>query len=94
MAYDPPADLLALKEQFLAIEARIAELRQTHPAAVAIVAGEAELSDEQRVEWAAAMDESRRLAEEIHRHGWWAEVDNRHSAWMALQKAAKATQEA
>jgi hypothetical protein len=89
MAYDLPADLLALKRDFLAAENRLAELRQTHPAPTAVAAGDAELSDEQRVEWAATMDESRRLAEEIHRHAWWSQVDNRHSAWMALQKAAK-----
>lgn len=89
MAYDPPADLLELKRDFLAAEIRLAALRQAQPAATAIVAGEAELTDEQRVEWAAAMDETRRLAEDIHRHPWWAGVDNQHSAWMALQKAAK-----
>jgi hypothetical protein len=90
MAYDPPADLLSLKRNFLAAEEHLAELRQTHPAPTAIAAREAELTDEQRVEWAAAWDESRRLAEEISRHAWWAQVDNRHSAWMALQQAAKA----
>lgn len=88
-AYDPPPDLLKLKQDFLAAEQKLAQLRQTHPAPTAIAALEAELSDEQRLEWAAAFDESRRLAEEIHRHGWWGKVDNRHSAWMALQQTAK-----
>ncbi|MEU4576591.1 hypothetical protein [Nonomuraea sp. NPDC023979] len=87
-AYEPPADLLDLRKAFVATEAQLANLRQAHPSPTAIAAGEAELTDEQRVEWAAALDESRRLAEEIHRHSWWATVDNRHSAWMALQSAA------
>ncbi|MDP4501092.1 hypothetical protein [Nonomuraea turcica] len=86
--YEPPSDLIDLRKAFLASEAMLAELRQTHPAPTAIAAGEAELSDDQRVEWAAALDELRRLAEEIGRHAWWAQVDNRHSAWMALRRAA------
>ncbi|MEU6781508.1 hypothetical protein ABZ912_20070 [Nonomuraea angiospora] len=88
--YDLPEDLIDLRRAFLASEARLVELRQTHPASTVIAASEAELSEEQRVEWAAAFDESRRLAEEIHRHGWWETVENRHSAWMALRNAAVA----
>ncbi|MEU6743614.1 hypothetical protein, partial [Streptosporangium sandarakinum] len=37
----------------------------------------------------AAFARSQKLALKIHRHAWRGEVDNRHSAWMALLQAAK-----
>lgn len=40
-------------------------------------------------EWTAAYQRSQDLALAIHRHKWWKDVGNRHSAWMALQQAAK-----
>jgi hypothetical protein len=40
-------------------------------------------------EWRQCYQRSQDLALAIHRHPWWAKVDNRHSAWMALQQAAK-----
>jgi hypothetical protein len=88
MAFDLPPDLVQLRRDFLAAEERLRAIGQAQPAPTAVAAGEAEVSDEQRVEWAAAFDETRRLAEEIHRHPWWLQVDQRHDAWMALQKAA------
>ncbi|WP_424533584.1 hypothetical protein ACOZ38_24940 [Sphaerisporangium viridialbum] len=60
------------------------------PAPTAVVAGKAEIPEEQRQEWHAACVESARLAEEIHRHSWWDGVDDRHSADMQLLKLAKA----
>lgn len=75
MAYDLPEPLIALKRDFLAAETRLAELGQ----------------DGTREEWQAAYQECQRLAGEIDRHPYWQTVDNRHSAWMALQQAAKET---
>ncbi|MGI5273139.1 hypothetical protein ACQEUU_37685 [Nonomuraea sp. CA-218870] len=74
MAYDLPEDLIALKRAFLAAETRLASLSETGS----------------REDWQAAYQECQRLAVEIDRHPYWATVDNRHSAWMALQAAAKA----
>lgn len=42
--------------------------------------------------WKEAYRRVQDLALEIHRHDWWASVDNRHSARMALQKAAQGGQ--
>lgn len=89
MPYQPPPDLVKLRQDFLAAEQRLREVGASHPAPTAIARGEASLSDGQRAEWDAAQAEVRRLAVELHRHGWWGEVDNRHDAAMALNEAAK-----
>ncbi|MFB9709411.1 hypothetical protein ACQP10_19745 [Streptosporangium sandarakinum] len=53
---------------------------------------EAELPTLAGEKWQTAFARSQKLALEIHRHAWWSEVDNRHSAWMALLQAAKEQQ--
>lgn len=87
--YDLPEDLLAMKRDLLAAQARLEEIGNAIPAPIAVAAREAEISDEQRTEWWAVHEESMRLSEEIHRHPWWGQVDNRHDAWAHLQKIAK-----
>lgn len=72
--YDLPDDLIQLRRAFLDVEARLADLR----------------GSEDREAWQSAFQESQRLALELHRHPYWAGVDNRHGAWMALQRAASA----
>ena len=89
MAYEPPAQLVQLKRDFLAAEERRREVGQAMPAPTAVAAGEATITEDQREAWQAACAESARLAEAIHRDDWWGTVDNRHSADMALLEAAK-----
>ncbi|GAA0911903.1 hypothetical protein [Nonomuraea longicatena] len=81
--YEVPQDLLRLRREFLAFELRQSELSRCRPAPSAT------LSDEQQAEWVEAYSECVRLAEEIHRHPYWATVDSPHRAWMALQAAAE-----
>ena len=88
--YDLPPDLVQLRRDFLAAEEELRKIGAAQPAPTAVAAGEAELTDEQRAEWQAAFQEVRRLVAEINQNPWWETVDNRHHAWMALNKAAKA----
>lgn len=72
MAYDIPDDLLQLRRDFLASETRLAELSKGGDQGA----------------WDEAYRESQRLAVEIDRNPYWATVDNRYKAWMALRDAA------
>lgn len=74
--YDIPDDLLALQRAYDQADAKVQELS---------------VGDEHREALKDARAERLRLVEEIHRHQFWGTVDNRHSADMALKKAARAT---
>ncbi|MEV8638820.1 hypothetical protein AB0395_44910 [Streptosporangium sp. NPDC051023] len=48
------------------------------------------MTDEQRAELAQVREARLQALEALNKHPWWAEQRDRHAAWMALQKAAKA----
>lgn len=74
--YDIPDDLLALQRAYDQADARVQELS---------------VGDEHREALAAARQERLAAVEALHRHPFWGTVDNRHSADMALKKAARST---
>lgn len=55
----------------------------------AFLANEARLPSLAGEEWQAAYQKSQDLALALHRADWWAKVDNRYKADMALLSAAK-----
>ena len=73
MSYDLPDHLITLKRDFLATEARLEELSKG--------------GDDEK--WQAAYKELQDLAVELDGHPYWATVDNRYQAGMALLAAAK-----
>lgn len=73
MPYDLPDHLITLKRDFLAAEARLEELGKGG-------------SEE---EWQAAYKELQDLAVKLDQDPYWATVDNRYKAGMALLSAAK-----
>ncbi|GAA2701382.1 hypothetical protein [Nonomuraea recticatena] len=87
--FDLPTDLLQLKKEFNELDARCEEISAALPSSVLILAGQAEPDVERQAALVEARSERLRLVEEINSHPWWQTVDNRHSAWMALQAAAK-----
>ncbi|MGA4989845.1 hypothetical protein [Nonomuraea bangladeshensis] len=94
--YDLPDDLIAAQKAFYAAEARCQELVDAEPAATAVVALEAEISDEQRRALADAREQRLQLVETLHRHPFWATVDtsDRIKVQAALRKAARAGDQA
>ncbi|MER7361962.1 hypothetical protein [Nonomuraea wenchangensis] len=62
------------------------------PAAMAVVALEAEISDEQRQALADARERRLEVVETLHRHSFWATVEpsDRIKVQTALRKAARA----
>ncbi|WP_030506344.1 hypothetical protein [Microbispora rosea] len=72
--YDIPDDLLALQRAYDQADAKVQELL---------------VGDEHREALAAARQERLAAVEALHRHPFWETVDNRHSADMALKKAAR-----
>lgn len=78
---EPPEDLIALRREFLAQEARHAELcRATAP--------DAERADAHRAQVAEAFNAMAETAATIARHGWFAQADNRYDAEKALRAVA------
>ncbi len=47
------------------------------------------MTDEQRAELTEARTARLDALDVLNRHPFWAAVNNRHAAWMALQKAAR-----
>lgn len=72
--YDIPPDLLQLQRAYDQADARVQDLS---------------VGDEHREALKTARAERLHLVEELHRHPFWSSVDNRHSADMALKKAAR-----
>ncbi|MEV4059746.1 hypothetical protein [Nonomuraea dietziae] len=87
---EPPSDLLELKRAFLQLDARCEEISAALPSNVLVLAGQAEPDMEGQAELMEARSDRLRVVEEINAHPWWSGVDDRHAAWMALLKAAKA----
>jgi hypothetical protein len=73
--YMLPEDLIEAKRAFYTAEARCQELVDAEPSPTAIIALEAEISDEQREALAAAREERLQIVEQIHRHPFWAGVE-------------------
>lgn len=89
--YDLPDDLIAAQKAFYEAEARCQALVDAEPAASAIVALEAEISEEQRQALADAREERLQAVEALHRHPFWETVDagDRIKVQAALRKAAR-----
>ncbi|MDB4872906.1 MAG: hypothetical protein JWL97_3910 [Gemmatimonadales bacterium] len=84
-----PDGVLAAQTAFLVAEARCAAMVRTHPRPTDVAAGRAQISDEQHAEFAAAMEEQRRLAEQLE--AYWASVEpeKRTAGRAALREAAQ-----
>jgi hypothetical protein len=83
-----PGDLIALKRDWRASVDMCGRLADALPLSGDVLSGKASISQEQRDELEDARADQRRLVLEIHRHPWWATVDNRGQANRALQAAA------
>lgn len=87
--FDLPDDLIAAQRAYDEADARVDEVTAALPSSIAVVAGEAEFTDEQR----AALVEAR--AERLMRlaglldHPWWQGVDNKLDAQKQLRSAAR-----
>ncbi|TDD31527.1 hypothetical protein E1286_44820 [Nonomuraea terrae] len=92
--YDLPDDLLQLKVDFLAASAACERIANRIPSHVAVLAMEAEPEPELQAELEAERGRRLDIVMQIHRHDWWATVDNRQKADMALLAAAKEAFEA
>jgi hypothetical protein len=87
--YDFPPDLLQLQRDWYAADARCVEIGASHPAAVDVVAGTAQVSEAQHQELKRARAERWALTEELQGHAWWGTVDDKLAAKAALRKAAQ-----
>lgn len=65
---DIPADLIALKRDFIQTDADLAALSKTMPSGPAIIAGEAAEDPADRARWNVLHDRLGTLVEEIRRH--------------------------
>jgi hypothetical protein len=90
MAYEFPPDLLDAQRAYYKADLRVREVTDKLPSASAIVAGEAEITEEQHAELDAVRAERLRLVGVLYNHPWWKTVENEHAARMQLQAAAKA----
>ncbi|MEV8639435.1 hypothetical protein AB0395_48080 [Streptosporangium sp. NPDC051023] len=85
--YEFPDDLLAAQRAYYTADARVQEVTDALPSSQEILEGF--MTDEQRAELAEVREARLQALEALNNHPWWATADNRHAAWMALQKAAK-----
>ncbi|GAA3172361.1 hypothetical protein [Nonomuraea roseoviolacea] len=85
-----PDDVIAAQRAYDAADARVHEIVASLPSSVAIVAGEAEISDEQRQAWHEARAERMRLLFALRDLPWWGEQPDPLGAEKALRKAARA----
>ncbi len=65
---DAPAELVALKLEFLTVDAELAAFARTLPSSMAIAGGEKELTEAQRQAWDDLQGTLTDLAVRIHRH--------------------------
>lgn len=65
---DAPAELVALKLEFLTTDAELAALARTLPSSMAIAGGEADFTEDQRATWDGLQATLGELAVQIHRH--------------------------
>lgn len=85
--YTVPGDLIALKQAWREAVDLCGRLAQALPMSSDVLAGRATVTQGQKDELDAARVDQRRLVLEIHRHPWWATVDNRQFADRALVAA-------
>lgn len=90
--FDLPDDLLAAQRAYDEADARVQQIADALPSSVAVVALEAEISDEQRRELAEARAERLRWVEVLAGHPWWAtlEPERRAAARTYLRRTARA----
>jgi hypothetical protein len=88
--FDLPSDLIELQREFLALDATCERLSASLPSNLAVLEGEAEPDLQGQAELEEARTNRLRVVEEVNAHPWWSGVPDRHAAWMALRKAAKA----
>lgn len=65
---DAPAELVALKLEFLTADAELSALARTLPSSMAIAGGEADFTEDQRAAWDGLQATLGELAVWIHRH--------------------------
>lgn len=65
---DAPADLIALKREFLTADAKLSALARTLPSSMAIAGSEADFTEDQRAAWDGLQATLGELAVQIHRH--------------------------
>lgn len=89
---DIPADLIALKRDFIQTDADLAALSKTMPSGPAIVAGEAEEDPADRARWNVLNDRLGTLTEEINAHPAFEGLvpKDRYELDKAASKAARA----
>lgn len=89
MAYEIPSELIDIQRAWFAAHAHLLEVSAKLPLGQDIVAGEAEISDEQRAELEAARAEELRLIDELYDDKWRAGMDNESAYRKQLQDAAR-----
>lgn len=65
---EPPADLIALKREFIATDLELTALSKTMPSGRAIIAGEAAEDPADRAQWDVLHDQLGALVLQIRRH--------------------------
>ncbi|MFE3448935.1 hypothetical protein ACFXJ8_08340 [Nonomuraea sp. NPDC059194] len=88
--FDLPDDLIAAQRAYDEADARVEEVTATLPSSVAVLAGEAEFTDEQRAALAEARAERLMRLTGLIDHPWWQSVDNKLDAQKQLRSAARA----
>lgn len=88
-----PAELIALKRDFIETDAALTELSKTMPSGRAIIAGEAVEDPADRERWNVLNDNLGTLAEEINRHSAFEGLSQkeRYEVAEAASKAARAS---
>jgi hypothetical protein len=88
--YEFPPDLLDAQRTYWTADARVQEVTDALPSSVAVVAGEAGVTEEQQAELVAVRAERLLALEALNQHPWWETTEDRYAAWKALQKASEA----
>lgn len=89
--YDFPPDLLAAQRAYYEADRRVQEVTAALPSPQEVLEGAQ--TEEQGEELVRVREERLTALEALNRHPWWEQDEqrrDRHAAWMALQKAAKA----
>jgi hypothetical protein len=69
--YEFPPDLLDAQRAYWAADARVQEVTDALPSSVVVVAGEAEVTEEQRAELVTVRAERLLALEALNAHEWW-----------------------
>ncbi|MFI6883349.1 hypothetical protein [Streptosporangium canum] len=87
MDHEFPDDLIAAQLAYWEADRRVQEVTDALPSPQEVLEGA--MSDEQQAELVQMRTARLDALDELNRHPFWETVDDRHRAWMALQKAAK-----